>query len=107
MAAKEEDDTAKLNDVINRWDELDQDEQSFNMEYMTNHTSTVVTPYLAFRTSYALELDELKSIVAGLDSSLNKTLNLITITLLTTILTLITYNVVVNGIINYISFNGI
>ena len=74
LAAKESGDTEKLNEVIKAFDQLDEDEQAFNRDYMSKHTVSVVTPYIAYRTSYALELDDLKEIVTSLDSTLNKSI---------------------------------
>jgi peroxiredoxin len=72
--AKEEGDTTSLSEILTEFEKLYEEENAFNKEYMKNNTSSVVTPYLAHTTAYALSLEDLKEITSSLDTALNNTI---------------------------------
>jgi peroxiredoxin len=71
-AAETEGDKAKMNELEKGSEQIYNEEIAFNKEYIRNHTGSFIVPGILNSISYDLDVNEMESLINGLDTNVAK-----------------------------------
>jgi peroxiredoxin len=77
LEAQKEDNQGLMEEMSNYYDEVESDKKQHTIEFIKNHTNSVVGPFLALRNLYMLDLETLEELTSMTDPSLRNSVYVI------------------------------
>jgi thiol-disulfide isomerase/thioredoxin len=70
--AREADDEATLEAIEEQFNQIEEAEKEYILDFSKTNNASVVSPYIALRYNYYFDLDELEDVSSGLDASISE-----------------------------------